>query len=79
MRMSLDEAKTECRRWFAYLERQEQKTRDLQKLAADRRAGKCDDVEMKRRRAAIDEPGVTVYDGANLYDAVKTLLKHVEA
>lgn len=77
MRMTLDDAKNECERWFAMLAADEAKAKALQELAADRRSGRCDAKEGERRLAAIQGNGVTVYDGANLYDAVKTLLKHV--
>lgn len=74
--MKLPEAKAECERWFAYLERQKERSVELQRLASERRAGTCDDAEMRRRMARIDG-GVTVYDGANLAEAVRVLLKHV--
>lgn len=74
--MKLDEAKAECARWFAYIDRQRERSIGLQKLAADRRAG-LDDAEKDRRLRAIDR-SVTVYDGANLEQAVRVLLKHVK-
>lgn len=74
--MDLVQAKAECERWFAYLRRQEEKTDAMQQLAADRRSGKCDEAEGKRRLRQIDSEGVKVYDGARLYDAVKVLLRH---
>lgn len=75
-RMTIDDAKAECERWFAYLERQKQKASDMQRIAADRRSGKIDQVEGQRRMRALDS-APTVYDGANLQRAVKVLLKHV--
>ena len=74
--MKLAEAKAECGRWLFYLERQRHRSIELQKLAADRRNGVCSDSEKNSRMAAIDR-SVTVYDGANLADAVRVLLKHV--
>ena len=74
--MKIAEAKAECERWLAYLKIQEAKSLALQQLAAERRAGTCSDDELRRRKRAIDG-GVTVYDGANLERAVRTLLKHV--
>lgn len=71
--MTMKEAKEECERWLAYLKRQEERSIALQKLATDRRAGTCDDVEMRRRMAAIDR-SITVYDGARLADAVRVLI-----
>ena len=76
-KMSLSEAKAECDRWFAYHKSQEDMAVALQKLAADRRSGRCDAREGERRRAEIQGNGVTVYDGGNLADAVRVLLDHV--
>lgn len=73
--MKLAEARAECERWLAYLASQQAKSLALQKLASDRRAHTCDDVEMRRRLSAIDR-GVTVYDGAKLADAVRVMLRH---
>lgn len=79
MPWTLDEAKAECERWFAYLEREENKLFALQKLASERRRGLVDDKEGRRRRAEIQGAGVTVYDGGNLRFAVKAILKHISA
>jgi hypothetical protein len=79
MGMKLSQAKAECESWFAHLQRQENRSKALQLLAADRRAGLCDAREGERRRIAIQGNGLTVYDGANLCDAVKVLLKAVTA
>ena len=77
--MTLAEAEAECTRWFDHLKRHEDMAVALQKLAADRRSGACDDAEKRRRLAEIDgRHGVTVYDGARLAQAVRTLLKHVK-
>jgi len=75
--MKLAEAKAECERWFAYLKRQEDKSMELQKLAAARRRGEIDEQEARRRVRQVDGCSVTVYDGANLEKAVRVLLKHV--
>lgn len=74
---TLAEAKAECERWFAYLKSQEDQSKELQKLAADRRAGRCDAWEGERRRNEIQGNGLTVYDGSNLADAVRILLKNI--
>lgn len=74
--MSIDEARAECERWFAYLQRQEDKSIELQKIAAARRAGEMDLEEARRRMRALDNCSVTVFDGANLEKAVRVLLKH---
>lgn len=77
--MKLDEAKAECERWFAYLKRQEDKSRELQKLAVARRKGEMDEQEARRRMRQLDDAcTVRVYDGANLEKAVRALLKHVQ-
>jgi hypothetical protein len=75
--MNLEDATDECLRWLDYLKREEEKSILLQELASERRAGTCSDVDMRRRVAAIDGPGVTVYDGGNLAEAVRTLLAHL--
>lgn len=72
----LTAAKTECERWFAYLKRQEDKSIAMQHIARERREGKIDLEEGRRRIAALDNNSVTVYDGANLAKAVRVLLKH---
>jgi hypothetical protein len=77
--MNLSQAKSECERWFTYLQHQEDKSKALQVLAADRRSGLCDAREGERRRDAIQGNGLTVYDGANLSDAVRVLLKEIKA
>lgn len=74
--MNLTEAKAECQRWFDRLQSQEDQSKALQVLAADRRSGRCDRVEGERRRAEIQGNGIAVYDGANLVEAVRVLLKH---
>ena len=74
---TLPQAKEECQRWFDYLKSQEDQSIALQRLAADRRAGRCDAAEGQRRRIEIQGHGVTVYDGANLADAVRILLKNI--
>jgi len=73
--VKLSEAKTECERWFAYLDRQRKKTIAIQKIAAERRAGTIDEEEGRRRLRAIDKCSVTVFDGARLEKAVRLLLK----
>lgn len=73
--MTLAEAKTECERWFAYLQRQEDKAAAMQKIASERRAGHIDENEGRRRVRQLDS-GVKVYDGSNLAKAVRVLLKH---
>jgi len=73
---TLDEAKAECERWFVYLQTQEDKSIALQKLTGERRTGRCNAVDGERRRQEIQGNGLTGYDGADLQDAVRILLKH---
>ncbi len=75
--MELEEAKAECERWFSYHKMQDEMSKALQELAADRRAGRCDDAEMRIRRSNIGSVA-SVYDGTNLADAVRIILKHVK-
>lgn len=75
--MKIEEAKAECDRWLAHCDRQRKKSIALQKLATERRAGAVADKDVQTRLAAIEGAGVRVYDGANLEQAVKTLLKHI--
>ncbi len=75
--MTLAEAKTECERWFSHINRQKDKSIALQKIAAARRAGTMDLEEARRQQRALDNCSVTVFDGARLEQAVRTLLKHV--
>ena len=78
--MTLDEAKKECARWFDHHKLQDDASKKLQELAADRRAGRCTEKEGVARRNEIQgyRTAPTVYDGANLADAVRVLLKHVK-
>lgn len=75
--MKLEEAKAECKRWLEHCDRQREKSIALQKLAAERRAGTVSDHQVRGRLSQIEGQGVRVYDGANLEQAVKCLLKHV--
>lgn len=74
--MKLPEAKAECERWFAYLQRTKDKAAAMAKIAAMRRGDEIDEEEGRRLVRALDS-GVTVFDGANLEKAVRVLLKHV--
>ena len=78
MKMTLSEARAECRRYLDYLARENKKSVALQRLAADRRAGRCDDREKDRRMRDIMGPSPTVYDGGNLADAIAVMLKATE-
>lgn len=77
--MTIAEATEECERWFAHLDRQREKTRLIAQLAAERKAGTCTQAEAERRMRVIDGAGVTVFDGAKLEQAVKSLLAHIRS
>ena len=76
--MTLEEARAECRRYLDYLKRQKSKSLALQKLASDRRAGRCDDREKDRRMREIMGPSPVVYDGGNLERAIVVLMRATE-
>lgn len=75
--MKTDEALEICEGWFAYIERQNQKSIEVQKLAAMARNGQQD--EAQRRLRQLDSCSVTVYDGARLEPAVRHLVKLARA
>lgn len=75
--MKLDEARAECARWFAYLDRQREKSLAVQRIAAQVRSHEITSDEGQRMLRRLDNASVTVYDGARLEQAVRTLLKHV--
>lgn len=76
--MTLNEARNECRRYLNYLAVQEEKAIALQRLASDRRNGRCDAKEGERRMRDIQGANPTVYDSTNLAEAVKVMLRHTE-
>lgn len=76
--MKLAEAKEECARWFAYLDRQREKSLAVQRIATEVRTGEITSDEGKRKLRALDGASVTVYDGARLEQAVKLLLKNLK-
>ena len=75
--MKLEEAKAECARWFAYLDKQREKAVAMQKIATEVRTKKIDENEARRRVRTLDNTGLTVYDGSNLEKAVKVLLQNI--
>jgi hypothetical protein len=74
--MTRDEAIAECRRYLAYNERQRERSVELGRIAAKRRAGEMDLATAQRQMRALEQ-GVGVYDGGNLELAVKQLLKEI--
>lgn len=75
--MKLEEAKAECERWFAYIQKQKDKATAMGEIASAVRRGEIDQDESRRRVRALDNCSVTVFDGAKLEKAVRVLLKHV--
>jgi hypothetical protein len=73
--MTLDEAKAEGQRWLDYLNRQEDKSASIQKIAGAVRRKEITSEEGKRQLRAIDNCSVTVYDGARLAEAVALLIR----
>ena len=74
--MSDDEAVEVCEKWFAHLERQRQKTKRLQELAAMARQGPEQQAQAQRELGRIDRQPV-VFDGAYLEPAVRHLVKRI--
>jgi hypothetical protein len=70
--MKTDEAIEICEQWFAYIERQKQKSIEVQRLATMARNGQQE--EAQRRLRQIDSTP-TVYDGARLEPAVRALVE----
>ena len=73
--MKDQDAIAEFERWFAYLEKQEQKAAEMQRLA---RLAKTDQAEAKRQLRQLDS-APKVYDGANLYPAVRHAWRRLKA
>lgn len=71
--MKTEEAIEICNGWFAYIERQKQKSIEVQKLAAMARNGQQE--EAQRRLRQLDTTSLTVYDGGRLEPAVRHLVK----
>lgn len=76
--MKIAEAKAECERWFAYLDRQREKAIAMQEIAAARRSGKIEQFEASRRVRMLDGRAPVVFDGARLEQAIKALLRELE-
>ena len=69
------DAIAEFERWFASIERQEQRTAEMQRLA---KLAKTDQAEAQRQLRQIDRQP-RVYDGANLYPAVRHAWRRLKA
>ncbi len=73
--MNLIQAKAECQRWLDYLDRQKEKSVEIQRIAGAVRRGEIEPAEGKKRLRSIDDRcSVTVYDGAKLAEAVALLI-----
>ena len=73
--MKDQDAITEFERWFASIERQEQRTAEMQRLA---KLAKTDQAEAQRQLRRLDRTP-KVYDGANLYPAVRHAWRRLKA
>lgn len=69
------EAVAECQRYLDYLDRQNERSRQLQMIAGKVRRGDVSQLEARKMMADLDDAfSVTVYDGALLADAIKVLI-----
>ena len=69
------DAIAEFDRWFAYVEREEQRAAEMQRLA---KLAKTDYAEAQRQLRRLDRTP-KVYDGANLYPAVRHAWRRLKA
>ena len=77
--MNKNEAIEECNRYLARNEEQRARSVRLQELASMARNGKPEEAKRALRELDADRMNLTVYDGAKLEEAIKTLLKFVSA
>ena len=73
--MKTDAAIAICEEWFAYLQKQRDKSIEMQRLASLARTGPEGQKEAQRRMRQLDTKSVTVYDGGRLEPAVRALVK----
>lgn len=76
--MALNQAVIEGERWLANLATQEQNSIRLQQLASARRAGTMDEQTVRRELALVMDRSPTIFDGAELARAVRTLIDFVK-
>ena len=69
--MKADEAIAICEQWLAHIERQRERSVEMQRLAT---LARTQPDEARRRMGVIDRTP-TVYDGARLEPAVRALVK----
>jgi hypothetical protein len=70
----VEDAIAECQRYLDYLDAAERRSRQLQEIAGQARRNEITRDEARRMADKASGPGVTVYDGAKLADAIKTLM-----
>lgn len=69
--MKLADAISVCEDWFAYIERQRERSVELQRLAT---LARTEPVEAQRRLRQLDAKSLTVFDGGRLEPAVRALV-----
>ncbi len=72
--MNISEARAVCQRWLDYLDRQAEQALALACVATRLRLGEINYDEAKRQSISAQGHGVTVYDGAELAQAVRVLM-----
>ena len=73
--MKDQDAIAEFQRWFAYVEREKHRASEMQRLA---KLAKTDQAEAQRQLRKLDRTP-KVYDGANLYPAVRHAWRRLKA
>lgn len=73
--MNTDVAIAICEEWFAYTERQRQKSVELQRLASLARTGLEGQKEAQLLLRQLRTSSIAVYDGGRLEPAVQELVK----
>jgi hypothetical protein len=69
--MTVNEAVKECELWLAYLDRQRERTREMQRAASIARRG--DTTQARKIRNQLDSQP-RVFDGTKLEEAIRILL-----
>jgi hypothetical protein len=70
----VEDAIAECQRYLDYLDAAKRRSRQIQEIAGQARRGEITRDEARRMADKASGPGVVVYDGAKLADAIKTLM-----
>jgi len=74
--MSITDALAVCGNWLSYLDHQRWKSEKLQMIAGQSRRGEIDKNQARRMVSVLDRHAV-VYDGAELSQAVVTLMNAI--